>query len=226
MSYPSTHQMIAFIASLALCASAAHEEQSTHIMHDHRHHRHRSRGRHLRRRRPSPKADEDNEETGNQDICVIPKPRFNTTEALSELESNRLKFDNLQNYDMRIQRSCFCYGDAIDPYLLSVRNGVTVSVANEQTGKAVSPEDYRYNNFPTIIDLFQIVETACTTPYANLYVTYDTDMGYPESVGYDVNECIADEENSYMVTDLVDMTPLVVDASNLRARRRRRPHQG
>ena len=170
--------------------------------------RHDSRGHRdlQRRRRHVPNADE------TQDICINPKPKFNVEEALSDLEANRLKFGNLQNYDMRIQRSCYCYGDALDPYLLSVRNGIAASVTNERTGEAMNLDDYRYK-LPTVTDLFDVIDTACIKPYADLTVVYDTDMGYPKSVGYDKN----DEENSYTVTNFVDMTPMFVDAStNLR----------
>ena len=126
---------------------------------------------------------------------------------------------------MRIQRSCYCYGDALDPYLLCVRNGITTSVTNELTGELMNLDDYRYR-LPTITDLFDIIDTACTKPYANLFVTYDADGGYPTSVGYDKNECIADEENSYTVTNFVDMSQMFVDASTNLRWRRRRYHQG
>ena len=86
-------------------------------------------------------------------------------------------------------------------------------------------DDQRYK-LPAIADLFDIIDTACTKPYASLFVTYDADRGYPTSMGYDVNECIADEENSYTVTDFVDRTPMFVDASSNLRWRRRRYHQG
>ena len=212
MGIPFSRRM-AELFVLVLASAAASEEHSAH--------RRDSRGhRHLQhRRRHAPNAEE------IQDICIKPKPKFNVEEASSDLQANRAKFSNLQNYDMRIQRSCYCYGDALDPYLLSVRNGITTSVTNELTGELMNLDDYRYR-LPTITDLFDIIDTACTKPYANLFVTYDADGGYPTSVGYDKNECIADEENSYTVTNFVDMSQMFVDASTNLRWRRRRYHQG
>ena len=213
--FPSGRRTAWLGLSLALLASAAVSEEKRSA------HRHGSRGhRHLQhRRRHGPNAEE------IQDICLKPKPKFNVEEAVADLKVNRVKFSGFDNYDMRIQRSCYCYGNALDPYLLSVRNGITTSVTNERTGEAMNLDDYRYR-LPTITDLFDIIDTACTKPYANLFVTYDADRGYPTSVGYDKNECIADEENSYTVTNFVDMSQMFVDTSTNLRWRRRRYHQG
>lgn len=44
----------------------------------------------------------------SQDDCFNPKPSFNVTDALSALSTNKLKFDDLQDYDFTLTRSCFC----------------------------------------------------------------------------------------------------------------------
>ena len=212
--FPSGRRMAWLGLSLAVLTSAAASKEKRSAHHDSRGHRHLQ---HRRRHAPNAEA--------IQDICINPKPKFNVEEALSDLQANRIKFNNLQNYDMRIQRSCYCYGDALDPYLISVRNGITASVTNERTGEAVNLDDQRYK-LPAIADLFDIIDTACTKPYASLFVTYDADRGYPTSMGYDVNECIADEENSYTVTNFVDMSQMFVDTSTNLRWRRRRYHQG
>lgn len=104
---------------------------------------------------------------------------------------------------MSVERDCFCTEEWRDPYRLIVRDGIIALAVNERTGEDVNPQDF---NLPTVEDLFQQIETACTEPYADLNVVYDIDMGYPSSSWFNMNECICDEEVGYTVTSLVDMT--------------------
>ena len=228
MRSSSTHRIITlvtFLVALARAASLDSSKDGEAIRERFR----RPRGRHLRRSPPvnrrhrqgrrraetdaavhemAPKVDEyvavEPKPIEVQDFCSDPVARFDVSAALAELEVNQFKFNGLQNYDMSVQRECFCTEEWRDPYRLNVRNGNITLVINERTGEAVNPQDF---NLPTVEDLFQQIETACTEPYADLNVVYDIDMGYPASSWFDMNECIADEEVGFTVTDLVDMTP-------------------
>ena len=144
-----------------------------------------------------------------QDFCsdptADPVARFDVEAALAELEANKLKFNSLQNYDMKgVERACFCAEEWRGPYSLNVRNGIITLAINELTGEAVDPQHF---NLPTVEDLFRQIETACTEPYFDLTAMYDIDMGYPVNSWFNMNQCICDEEVGYTVTDLVDMTP-------------------
>lgn len=215
------HRVIAVAALLVALAQAASLDDETV-----RERSHRQEGRHLRRsfssadgrqhhrgrrraetidnvvHQTEPKFDEVSEALS--DICTNPVANFDARDALADLKASRRKFGDLQDYDMRIQRACFCVEECRYPFSVIVRGGIIVNVTNDETKLELNRNSC---SLPTIAGIFQQIETACTQPYANLSVVYDGDMGYPANTWFDENECIIDEEVRYAVTDLVDMTP-------------------
>ena len=125
---------------------------------------------------------------------------FDVEEALADLNANQLKFNDLQDYTYTISRNCFCPEEFRGPFVVTVRDGKFSSATYEGTTQPVD------HSIPTIAELFDLINDACTTPTAGLSVVYNDEMGYPESLYIDQNECIADEETSYMVSGLEKLT--------------------
>lgn len=89
------------------------------------------------------------------------------------------------------------------PFIVTVLGGEISSATYEGT---TQPVDLSERSIPTIVELFGLINDACTTPTAGLNVVYNDEMGYPESLYIDQNECIADEETSYTVSALEKIT--------------------
>ena len=104
-------------------------------------------------------------------------------------------------YSYIVSRGCFCPVEAIGPVTVLVRNGVVESLKYTQTGADV-PLQYR-NWFPTVEGLFAQIDSARANRVARLDVTYDPTLGYPTRIDVDVNLNIADEEYTYVASNLL-----------------------
>jgi major membrane immunogen (membrane-anchored lipoprotein) len=112
----------------------------------------------------------------------------------------------LKNYDFTIERQCFCPEEWRGPVNIQVRDGAAVSVTYVSDGTAVT--EGKFDNADTIDKLFTMLKNA----YAGkgdfeqkadtIDVTYNAQMGYPETFWIDVSQLMADEEQGYVVTNL------------------------
>ena len=121
----------------------------------------------------------------------------------TELKSARAKWASQAPavYSYTVSRGCFCPVEAIGPVTVLVRNGVVESLRYTQTGTDV-PQQYR-SNFPTVEGLFAQIDSARSQHVARLDVTYDPTFGYPRRIDVDVNRNTADEEYTYVASDLL-----------------------
>lgn len=216
MGRSSAQRVFALIAIFAVFASAASSQKDdTRDQHQHSRTRpllrsasdDRRRHHHRRGRRRAEIVDVVHQtEPKFDDICINPVAKFDVRDALADLKANRRKFGDLQDYDMRIQRTSFSIEECTDPFNVTVRAGIIVNATSDKTKMELNVSVC--GNLPTIADIFQKIEIACDTPYAELTVVYHDDMGYPAYTRLDENLCIADDERDYTVTDLVDMTPV------------------
>lgn len=80
------------------------------------------------------------------------------------------------SYDMVVSRSCECVPGTSGPVAISVRSGVVVSRTYPNDG-AVPPEYAAA--FPTVPDLFDIIDAALRAGTKPIDVEYDPIFGYP-----------------------------------------------
>jgi major membrane immunogen (membrane-anchored lipoprotein) len=117
------------------------------------------------------------------------------------------KEQGLKDYDFTLERQAFAPEDWRGPVNIQIRNGIAVSVTYVSNGEAVTGG--KFDNADTIDKLFTMLKNA----YAGkgdfeqkadtINVTYDNQMGYPTDFYIDVSQMIADEEQGYIVTNLV-----------------------
>ena len=103
----------------------------------------------------------------------------------------------MDDYDIVVSRSCFCV--AVGPVLVKVRNGVrveTLVVVDDAEGP-LAPNLVAF--YPTIDELFQVIEEALGDGVHELRVTYHPSLGYPTDLWVDRSPAIADEEFGYRV---------------------------
>jgi hypothetical protein len=118
----------------------------------------------------------------------------------SELEEARARWSMVAPaaYTVVVSRSCECLEAAVGPVLVTVRNGVAQSRLYTQSGApVVTTHDDR---FPTVDELFAIIEAAMRDGIQPMDVTYDPTFGYPTRVF--IGDTSADGGEAYFARDL------------------------
>jgi hypothetical protein len=116
-----------------------------------------------------------------------------------ELDKNITLWDStkIDSYHYTYRISCFCL--VTEDIVVIVEDGEIKEAFYTPSGSHLPEEDL--NLLFTIEDLFAKIQGAITDDVASLYVTYNSDLGYPERIFIDVDEMIADEEITHIVVD-------------------------
>jgi hypothetical protein len=102
------------------------------------------------------------------------------------------------DYDLRLERVCFCL--PVGVVTVEVRNGVrTDSWVDGEGGREPLDGDL-VAWYPTVDELFDLVDDAIVQRAAELRVTYHPVLGYPVDLWVDRSTRIADEEFGYEAT--------------------------
>ena len=118
-----------------------------------------------------------------------------------ELSANKSKWyrKNINNYEFNLRINCFCPEERVGPHLINVVNDEIVSVNNLPYDPDKTGELY------TIDELFTLVETSIERkPYLKT-IEYNSTYGYPQTVWFDFNKTMADEEIGYQVSDFKEI---------------------
>lgn len=105
---------------------------------------------------------------------------------------------HLSTYTYTYKRMCFCPSE--EDILVQVQYGNVVAASYSPSNNPVMPE--RLDDLMTVEELFQVIQKAINDDVAQLEVTYNAQLGYPERVYIDVNERIMDEEVTHIVSNL------------------------
>jgi hypothetical protein len=105
---------------------------------------------------------------------------------------------NLSTYTYTYKRMCFCPPEK--DIAVTVQYGDVAAASYSPDDTPVLPE--RLDDLFTVEELFQVIEKAITDEVARLDVTYNSELGYPESIFIDVDEQMADEEITHFVSNL------------------------
>jgi hypothetical protein len=113
-----------------------------------------------------------------------------------ELSSNQSKWNrkNIVSYEFSLTINCFCPDERVGPHLIKVVDGQIVSVNNLPYDPGTTGE------LMTIADLFTFVATSIESHPYRKTIEYNSAFGYPQTVWFDYNNAIADEELGYVVT--------------------------
>ncbi|CAK8723146.1 Lipoprotein [Candidatus Electrothrix laxa] len=105
---------------------------------------------------------------------------------------------NLSNYTYTYKRMCFCPPE--EDITVTVQYGNVNAASYYPSNNPVLPE--RLDDLSTVEELFQLIQKAITSEVAQLDVTYNADLGYPEHIFIDVDKQMADEEMTHLVSNL------------------------
>lgn len=112
---------------------------------------------------------------------VVQKSQTNKF-SLKQLRLNQQLWNRQQikNYRYTVTNNCFCVPEFRGPSIVEVRNGVTTSITNAETGQPVNSELLR--PYSTIPRLFNLIRNAISTREPELTVTYNPQIGYPTQI--------------------------------------------
>jgi hypothetical protein len=118
-----------------------------------------------------------------------------------ELSVNKSKWNskNISDYEFTLRINCFCTYERVGPHLIKIVNDKILSVNNLPYDPDKTGELY------TIDQLFTLVETSIERkPYLKT-IEYNSTYGYPQTVWFDFNKTMADEEIGYQVSDFKEI---------------------
>ena len=124
-------------------------------------------------------------------------PSVERTRDLAEARA-KWRSQRLSNYEYTLQRLCFC-GET-RPMRVTVADGRVQSVRPE--GELLPLPGAEAGQYPSIDGLFDIVASALAIPAHLVDVEFDRDRGFPHSIAIDYWVNVADDEISYLVSDI------------------------
>jgi len=120
------------------------------------------------------------------------------TASINELNLNSKKWQShaIKNYQFTEQLNCFCI--VRGPFLITVTSNEVTAVKNKEGNDA---DNYRVS-VKTIDDLFLYIKTSLEKKPAIATIKYNDTYGYPESIYFDFDKQMADEEMGYIISEL------------------------
>lgn len=123
------------------------------------------------------------------------------TEVLPEeelsVEEQKWRDQNLASYEFTLQISCFCIREYTLPKRVVVQNNEVVQVDDTPY------KELNDSAIQTIDGYFDFIrETRKQNPDEE-EITYDTDLGYPTYIFFDISYQMADEEIRYTISELI-----------------------
>lgn len=117
-----------------------------------------------------------------------------------ELERNRELWgsDGPASYDFDYGVVCYCPPQVTRAVRITVEDDGVVAATYVDSGEPVDPFDPE--DFPTVDDLFDEIESALAENPYRVQAEYDPQLGYPTHVFFDFEENIADEEWGFVVS--------------------------
>ncbi len=114
-------------------------------------------------------------------VQVAQSPKSNNL-SLKQLRIYQLLWNGrkIDNYRYTLTNNCFCIPEVRGPLNIEVRNGITTSITNAQTGEPVNTE--LLTSYSTIPKLFNLIRDAINRGESQLSVTYKPQKGYPTQI--------------------------------------------
>lgn len=122
---------------------------------------------------------------------------------LAKLETHRQLWHSqkIANYQYIYQQVCFGPIPTNLPAKIVVKNNKIIEVTLLETEQ--SSEEIDLDSYKTIDQLFKIIEDAVSRNADKITVTYDPNLGYPTKIFIDYIELAADDEITYLASDLI-----------------------
>jgi hypothetical protein len=126
------------------------------------------------------------------------------------------------DYDLIVQRSCFCALAVVRPVRVSVRGGTPTALVYADSNTAA--DTALFTDYRSVDRMFAFLRTVLAAKPDSFSATYDPVWGYPTQVAVDPNFGTVDEEYAFQVTGFT-AAPVVQTVSKLHATVARQPNQ-
>lgn len=132
--------------------------------------------------------------------CSITEPATRDADA-RDLERNRQRWASarLRNYEFEYHLACFCTQESTQRVRITVRNDAVAGVVRTSDGLPVGSTT---GPWPTIADLFALIDRELARRPARLDVAYDATYGYPRSIILDITLLAAADESARTMSNL------------------------
>jgi hypothetical protein len=132
--------------------------------------------------------------------CSITEPTTRAADA-RDLERNRQRWASaeLRDYEYEYHLACFCVQDVTQRVRITVRGDVVAGVVRVSDGL---PASSAFGPWPTVADLFTLIERELARRPQRLDVEYDATYGYPRSIILDIQLLAADDESVRSMSNL------------------------
>jgi hypothetical protein len=117
------------------------------------------------------------------------------------------------DYDLTVQRSCFCVMEVVRPVRITVRNGNPVGMVYADSGTAV--DTVLFADYRTVDRMFAFLRAVIASKPDSIQVAFDPVWGYPTRVAVDPNFTTVDEEFAFQVSGFTT-PPVLLEASRPR----------
>lgn len=124
-------------------------------------------------------------------------------EVVTELTANRAIWIavGLDSYEYRYRRLCFCPVDAVREVTLRVQDNVVTAGTYIDDGTPVPSSDL--SDYPTVDELFDIVQSAIDSGADTVTVEYDSNLGFPTRIALDFSTGSTDDEITHTASGVV-----------------------
>ena len=118
----------------------------------------------------------------------------------NELKQNQSLWmeQKASSYKYTFRHGCFCSPETTDPVFIEVRNGEQISITRP-TKTTLKPQGFE--QYGTIEKLFELVQSTINSNPYELTVEYNRQYGYPSRISINPNKNVADDEDSYTVSN-------------------------
>ena len=129
--------------------------------------------------------------------------------AKTENSANRTALTNAQtvwsskgikSYEYVFQRSAFVTPESTTKVKIHVENGVATSVVAAD-GTSTTISRVLFNNYDTVDKIFARVSEKIAQKPDKLNLVFDSTSGYLTNLSFDLSTAIADEEETYTITE-------------------------
>ena len=103
-------------------------------------------------------------------------------------------------YDYEFRWICFCVAEVTDPVIVTVVDNSVTRVTYADTGESVDPNIV--SSYPTINQLFLLVENAIVEEADVIRVDFDESRGFPVDASFDYDTGVVDEELGFSAGQL------------------------
>ena len=135
-------------------------------------------------------------------ICVLvaacTEPHFTPAVLQLEVAQQRWQATTHPDYDLTVQRSCFCATPVVRAVRVTVRNGNPAGLVYADSGTAV--DTALFADYRTVDRMLAFLHDVIASKPDSISITFDPVWGFPTRVAVDPNYSIVDEEFAFQVS--------------------------